>query len=184
MPGQVLLALDLSDASASAIRAAESLVLARRTLTRIVVHAHEPPYQGMLHYADVGMDTAVRYANTWKREARRAVRDLLKCRCGLLALRHSDRAAAGGGRHPARHRELPARSGRHGHQRRRGACAGPGGQRRQSGSTRDYVRRAHRAEGSFGRLAARNVLGERRPRDRQPSRPACSTSPGPRTSAR
>ena len=52
---RVLLALDLSEASASAIRAAESLVLAPEVDARIV-HAHEPPYQGMLHYADVGMD--------------------------------------------------------------------------------------------------------------------------------
>jgi nucleotide-binding universal stress UspA family protein len=43
-----------------------------------IVYAHEPPYQGMLHYADVGMDSAARYAHTWKREAKRAIRDLLK----------------------------------------------------------------------------------------------------------
>ena len=74
---RVLLALDLSDASASAIRAAESLVLAPEADAR-VVHAHEPPYQGMLHYADVGMDSMVRYVTSWNREARRSVRDLLK----------------------------------------------------------------------------------------------------------
>jgi nucleotide-binding universal stress UspA family protein len=32
----------------------------------------------MLHYADVGVDTAARYADGWKHEAERAVRDLLK----------------------------------------------------------------------------------------------------------
>jgi universal stress protein E len=74
---RVLLALDLSDASASAIRAAESLVLTP-DVDATVVHAHEPPYQGMLHYADVGTDTVARYADSWRREARRAVRDLLK----------------------------------------------------------------------------------------------------------
>lgn len=74
---RVLLALDLSDASAGAIRAAESLVISPNVDAKIV-HAHEPPYQGMLHYADVGLNTAMRYANSWKREAHRAVRDLLK----------------------------------------------------------------------------------------------------------
>lgn len=74
---RVLLALDLSDGSASAIRAAESLMLAPEVDARIV-HAHEPPYQGMLYYADIGMESAMRYADAWKREAKRAVRDLLK----------------------------------------------------------------------------------------------------------
>jgi nucleotide-binding universal stress UspA family protein len=73
---RVLLALDMSDASASAVRAAESLVL-KPEVTARVVHAHEPPYQGMLHYAGAGMDAVVNYANGWRREARRAVRDLL-----------------------------------------------------------------------------------------------------------
>jgi len=74
---RVVIALDLSDASAGAIRAAESLVIAPE-VDATIVHAHEPPYQGMLHYADVGVDTASRYANSWKREAKSAVRDLLK----------------------------------------------------------------------------------------------------------
>jgi len=74
---RILLALDLSDPSASAVRAAESLVIPSGADAN-VVHAYEPPYQGMLHYADVGPGTATRYANSWKREARRAVRDLLK----------------------------------------------------------------------------------------------------------
>jgi universal stress protein E len=74
---RVLLALDLSDASASAVRAAESLVLAPEVEARIV-HAHEPPYQGMLHYAGAGTDSLVRYAEGWKREAMRVVEDLLK----------------------------------------------------------------------------------------------------------
>ena len=73
---RVLLALDASDASASAIRAAESLVLTP-TADATVVHAHKPPYEGMLHSVDVGMETAVRYAENWKREANQAVRELL-----------------------------------------------------------------------------------------------------------
>jgi universal stress protein E len=74
---RILLALDLSDASAGALRAAESLVIAPEVDARIV-YAHEPPYQGMIHYADVGLDTGARYAHSWKREAKSAVRDLLK----------------------------------------------------------------------------------------------------------
>jgi universal stress protein E len=74
---RVMLALDLSEASSSAIRAAESLVLAPESDAK-VVYAHEPPYQGMLHYAGVGMESVVRYANGWEREAKNAVRDLLK----------------------------------------------------------------------------------------------------------
>jgi nucleotide-binding universal stress UspA family protein len=74
---RILLALDLSETSAGAIRAAESLVLSPDA-DATIVHAFEPPYQGMLHYADVGLASAARYAISWKREARTAVRDLLK----------------------------------------------------------------------------------------------------------
>ena len=73
---RVLLALDLSEASASAIRAAESLVLAPQAEVKIV-HAHETPYEGMLNSAGVDMDTMVRYAAGWEREARNAVRGLM-----------------------------------------------------------------------------------------------------------
>src|SRR5690349_13701782 len=73
---RVLLALDASDASASAIRAAESLVL-KPGLEATVVHAHRPPYEGMLHSADVGPDTVARYAENWKRDANRSVREIL-----------------------------------------------------------------------------------------------------------
>jgi universal stress protein E len=75
--GRVLLALDLSAASGSAIRAAESLVVVP-DVDATVVHAYEPPYQGMLHYAGVEPDMATRYAESWKRDARSAVRDLLE----------------------------------------------------------------------------------------------------------
>jgi nucleotide-binding universal stress UspA family protein len=72
----VLLALDASDASASAIRAAESLVLTP-AMSATVVHAHRPPYEGMLYSADVGPETIERYAENWKRDANQAVRELL-----------------------------------------------------------------------------------------------------------
>ena len=73
---RVLLALDSSDASASALRAAESLVLTPE-MSATVVHAHRPPYEGMLYSADVGPETIGRYAENWKRDANQAVRELL-----------------------------------------------------------------------------------------------------------
>jgi len=74
---RVLLALDASDASASAIRAAETLVLAPDA-EAIVVHAHKPLYEGMLYSAHIGMETVARYAENWSREATLSVRALLK----------------------------------------------------------------------------------------------------------
>lgn len=73
---RVLLALDASHASASAIRAAESLVLTPDA-EATVVHSHKPPYEGMLYSADVGAQTVVRYAENWKRDANQSVRELL-----------------------------------------------------------------------------------------------------------
>jgi universal stress protein E len=74
---RVLLALDLSRASASAVRAAESLVIAPQAEV-MIVHAHEAPYEGMLDYAGVGVDAMARYAEGWQREAVRAVRGLVR----------------------------------------------------------------------------------------------------------
>lgn len=73
---RILLALDASDASATAIRAAESLVLTP-DMDATVVHAHKPPYEGMLYSADVRMETLAQYAENWKREAGHSVRELL-----------------------------------------------------------------------------------------------------------
>ena len=84
---RVLLALDASDASASALRAAESLVLTP-DVQATVVHSHRPPYEGMLYSADVGTETLVRYAETWKREANQSVRDLLHHESGDAAQYH------------------------------------------------------------------------------------------------
>ena len=74
---RVWLALDLTYASASAIRAAESLVLTPETKA-IVAHAHNPPYRDMLGYADVGRNAAARYLSEWKRVAICAMRYLLR----------------------------------------------------------------------------------------------------------
>jgi universal stress protein E len=73
---RVLLALDASDASVSAIRAAESLVLTPG-VQATVVHAHRAPYEGMLYSADVGMQSVVRYTENWNREANQSMRELL-----------------------------------------------------------------------------------------------------------
>jgi len=81
---RVLLALDASDASASAIRAAESLVLTP-DVDATVVHAHKPPYEGMLHSADVGLETVARYAENWRREANQSMRELLNHESGDAA---------------------------------------------------------------------------------------------------
>ena len=42
-----------------------------------MVHAHRPPYEGMLYSADVGAEAIGRYAENWKRDANQAVRELL-----------------------------------------------------------------------------------------------------------
>ncbi|MEP7245664.1 MAG: universal stress protein [Gammaproteobacteria bacterium] len=73
----VLLALDLSSVSAAAVRAADGLAITR-TAEVSVVHAYEPPYQGMLQHAGVGVGAIVACAEGWKREADTAVRDFLK----------------------------------------------------------------------------------------------------------
>lgn len=80
---RVLLALDLSEASASAVRAAESLVLAPQAQVKIV-HAHETPYEGMLDYAGVGADAIARYASGWERVAVNAVRGLVRAESSNL----------------------------------------------------------------------------------------------------
>ena len=84
---RVLLALDLSEASVSAIRAAESLVLTP-DVDATVVHAQRAPYQWMLQYADIGPNSVARYADHWRVEANRAVRELLTYESGNSARYH------------------------------------------------------------------------------------------------
>jgi nucleotide-binding universal stress UspA family protein len=73
---RVLLALDASDASATAIHAAETLILTP-DVQATVVHAHKPPYEGMLYSADVSLESVARYADNWRREANQSMRELL-----------------------------------------------------------------------------------------------------------
>lgn len=73
----VLLALDLSEISALAVRAAESLVLSADAHA-VIVHAYEPRYQGMLSYAGVNAEAVADYRRSWAGDAQTRVRDLLE----------------------------------------------------------------------------------------------------------
>jgi universal stress protein E len=161
---RVLLALDLSEASSSAIRAAESLVLAPEVDARIV-HAHEPPYQGMLYFADVGMDALVRYADGWKREAERAIRDLLKYESAHFARYdiHIERQPAAVGILQAIERYEPDLlvMGTHGGGRLRRALVGSVANRVLHEITCDAL---IVPEGSFGASRSKTVFGARAPR--------------------
>jgi nucleotide-binding universal stress UspA family protein len=158
---RVLLALDLSDASAGAVRAAESLVITPDVDAQIV-HAHEPPYQGMLHYADVGMDTAARYANSWKREAGRAIRDLLKYESADFSrydiLIEQQPAAVGILRAIEHYQPDLLVMGTRGGGRFRRALVGSVANRVLHETTCDAL---IVPEGSFGMPYSRNVLGKR-----------------------
>ncbi len=72
----VLLALDASDASARAVRAAQSLSLLDNVHVS-VVHAFEPLYKGMLGWAGVREDTITEYSANWEREAGEEIRRFL-----------------------------------------------------------------------------------------------------------
>ena len=74
---RVLLALDFSEASLLAVRAAESLVLTPEA-DPTVVHAHRPPLRGMLQLMDPRLDSVDQYGDDWTREANDAVRKLLR----------------------------------------------------------------------------------------------------------
>jgi universal stress protein E len=74
---RVLLALDHSQSSAGAIRAAEQLVLSEDSIAT-VVHVDEPPYQGMLNYANVDVEHIAGYVQGWRSEATRDIRNLVR----------------------------------------------------------------------------------------------------------
>ena len=74
---RILLAIDLSSAAACALRAAESLILTPAAEARIV-HAHEPPYQGMSAYVAADFATVSQYVEGWTRQAASSVRGLLE----------------------------------------------------------------------------------------------------------
>lgn len=74
---KVLLALDLSETSALALRTSEPWLMSDETQA-VIVHAHEPPYEGMLAYTGATYEAIGAYARGRARAAENAVRDLLK----------------------------------------------------------------------------------------------------------
>jgi len=74
---RVMLALDLSASSIGAVRAAEELVLPEGAMATIV-HADDPPFQGLLDYADVSDANVVDYIQGWRSEVRQGLRGLLR----------------------------------------------------------------------------------------------------------
>ena len=73
----ILLALDLSDAAAGAVHAAERLLISE-SVNATIIHADEPPYQGMLRATGATVEQIVSYANYSRREAAAAVQELLQ----------------------------------------------------------------------------------------------------------
>ena len=75
--GRVMLALDLSDESAAALRLTESLAFAGEDIP-FVVHAYHPPYEGMLASVGVGFDRLDTHAQAWRRDFATGVREFLR----------------------------------------------------------------------------------------------------------
>ncbi|MFC4309415.1 universal stress protein [Steroidobacter flavus] len=94
---QVLLALDVTEESGTAVRAAESLILNSRAQA-MVMHVCEPPYQGMLRSAGVGNQEVVSYVNHSRREAAAEIRDLLR----RTSVDHTRYGVVIGDSHPVR----------------------------------------------------------------------------------
>jgi nucleotide-binding universal stress UspA family protein len=74
---KVVLALDTTEPSVAALQVAERLVLRPDSVAR-VIHAYEPPYRGMLRFADIDQLDTQSYLNAWRNEATMALRDFLK----------------------------------------------------------------------------------------------------------
>ena len=75
--GRVMLALDISDESAAALRLTESLAFTGEEIT-FVVHAYRPPYEGMLASVGVGFDKIDAHADAWRRDFATGVREFLR----------------------------------------------------------------------------------------------------------
>lgn len=74
---RVLIAVNFSESSLAALRAAESLVLTPEA-EAAVVHAQRPPYEGMTPFAGVGFDPLASYVGEWKQDMSESIRGLLK----------------------------------------------------------------------------------------------------------
>jgi nucleotide-binding universal stress UspA family protein len=73
----IVLALDLAQASAGAVRYAESLGIMGSVPRYTVLHAFEPPQHEMIHYMGAGMSWVDTHAAGWRREYRHAISDVL-----------------------------------------------------------------------------------------------------------
>jgi universal stress protein E len=74
---RIMLALDISRESEAALRLAERLALVGDEIT-FVVHAFDPPYEGMLSAVGVGMQNIEAHAQSWRNEIAVAVREFLQ----------------------------------------------------------------------------------------------------------
>lgn len=72
----VLVALDGSPNAAAVVRTVESLGLTSASSTT-VIHAHEPPYAGMMATVGVGLDATAAYAEASRAQATAGIRELL-----------------------------------------------------------------------------------------------------------
>jgi nucleotide-binding universal stress UspA family protein len=72
----VLMALDGMPNGGAVIRAVEALGLTRDSRVH-VVHAHEPPYVGMMNIVGVGIEAAAAYAESSRAQARAAIAELV-----------------------------------------------------------------------------------------------------------
>ncbi len=74
---RTLLAIDLSTESVAALKLCEALSFAGEEIT-FVVHAYEPPYEGMLASVGVAMDKLRLHANAWRENFETGVRAFLR----------------------------------------------------------------------------------------------------------
>lgn len=72
----VLVALDGMPHSGEVVAAVESLGLTRNSIGT-VVHAHEPPYLGMMNVVGVGLEAASAYADSSRAQAAASIRELV-----------------------------------------------------------------------------------------------------------
>jgi len=69
----IVLALDWTTASVEALRVAEALVL-KDAVRSVIVHAYQPPYDGMLTSAGIAGDVVTRYSEARSHEAEATLR--------------------------------------------------------------------------------------------------------------
>ena len=72
----IVLALDRTSAAVGAVRAAEAIVL-EDGVRAALVHAYQPPYDGMLASVGIAARTVSKYSKGWSDEARTVMRALL-----------------------------------------------------------------------------------------------------------